>query len=219
MGGFAFIAEGIPVALGSAFTSRYKRDALGDASSNSVTAAFFGDGTCNNGQFFECLNMAQLWKLPILFVVENNKWAIGMAHDRATSDPEIWRKAGSFGMAGEEVAGMDVLAVRAAAHRAIERARAGEGPTVLECLTYRFRGHSLADPDELRSEQEKQFWAKRDPLKALERDLTEAGLVTSDELRGIEKEIDAVISDCVDFALSAPEPDPAELTRYIWAED
>ena len=219
LGGFAFIAEGIPVALGSAFTSRYKRDALGDASSNSVTAAFFGDGTCNNGQFFECLNMAQLWKLPILFVVENNKWAIGMAHDRATSDPEIWRKAGSFGMAGEEVDGMDVLAVRAAAQRAIERARAGEGPTVLECLTYRFRGHSLADPDELRSEQEKQFWAKRDPLKALERDLTEAGLVSSDELRAIEKDIDAVISDCVDFALSAPEPDPAELTRYIWAED
>ena len=127
LGGFAFIAEGIPVALGSAFTSRYRRDALGDSSSNAVTAAFFGDGTCNNGQFFECLNMAQLWKLPIIFVVENNKWAIGMAHDRATSDPEIWRKAGSFGMAGEEVDGMDVLAVRAAAQRAIERARAGEG--------------------------------------------------------------------------------------------
>ena len=128
LGGFAFIGEGIPVALGSAFTSRYKRDALGDSTSNAVTAAFFGDGTCNNGQFFECLNMAQLWKLPIIFVVENNKWAIGMAHDRATSDPEIWRKAGAFGMAGEEVDGMDVLAVRAAAQRAIERARAGEVP-------------------------------------------------------------------------------------------
>ena len=114
---------------------------------------------------------------------------------------------------------MDVLAVRAAAQRAIERARAGEGPTLLECLTYRFRGHSLADPDELRSEQEKQFWAERDPLKALERDLCGAGLVQSDELRAIEKEIDAVVEDCVDFALSAPEPDPSELTRYIWAED
>ena len=219
LGGFAFIAEGIPVALGSAFTSRYKRDALGDASSNAVTAAFFGDGTCNNGQFFECMNMAQLWKLPILFVVENNKWAIGMAHDRATSDPEIWRKAASFGMAGEEVDGMDVLAVRAAAQRAVERARAGEGPTLLECLTYRFRGHSLADPDELRAEQEKQFWAQRDPLKALERDLCEANLVSSDERRSIEKEIDAIVQDCVEFALSAPEPDPTELTRYIWAED
>ena len=219
LGGFAFIAEGIPVALGSAFTSRYKRDALGDDSSDSVTAAFFGDGTCNNGQFFECLNMAQLWKLPIIFVVENNKWAIGMAHDRATSDPEIWRKAGSFGMAGEEVDGMDVLAVRAATERALQRARAGEGPTLLECLTYRFRGHSLADPDELRAEQEKQFWAERDPLKAFEHDLTSAELASADELRAIEKEIDAEVADCVDFALSAPEPKPEELTRYIWAED
>ena len=163
--------------------------------------------------------MAQLWKLPIIFVVENNKWAIGMAHDRATSDPEIWRKAGAFGMAGEEVDGMDVLAVRAAAQRAVERARAGEGPTVLECLTYRFRGHSLADPDELRAEEEKQFWAQRDPLKALERDLVGAGLTSSEDLRAIEKEIDVIVQDCVDFALSAPEPDGSELTRYIWAED
>jgi pyruvate dehydrogenase E1 component alpha subunit len=114
---------------------------------------------------------------------------------------------------------MDVLAVRAAAERAIERARAGEGPTVLECLTYRFRGHSLADPDELRAEEEKQFWAKRDPLKAFERDLVGEGLVSADELRAIEKEIDAEVQDCVEFALNAPEPDSSELTRYIWAED
>ncbi len=219
LGGYAFIGEGIPVALGAAFTSRYKRDALGDASSDAVTAAFFGDGTCNNGQFFECLNMAALWKLPILFVVENNKWAIGMAHDRATSDPEIWRKAAAFGMAGEEVDGMDVLAVRAAAQRAVERARAGEGPTLLECLTYRFRGHSLADPDELRSEAEKEFWAQRDPIKALAAHLTSHGLASADELKEIEKEIDAEVADAVSFALAAPEPDPAELTRYIWAED
>lgn len=163
--------------------------------------------------------MAQLWKLPILFVVENNKWAIGMAHDRATSEPEIWRKADAFGMAGEEVDGMDVLAVRAAAQRAVERARAGEGPTVLECLTYRFRGHSLADPDELRAEEEKQFWAQRDPLKALEKDLTNDSLVSADELRAIEKEVDCEVEDSVEFALAAAEPDPSELTRYIWAED
>ena len=219
LGGFAFIGEGIPIALGAAFTSRYKRDALGDASSNAVTAAFFGDGTCNNGQFFECLNMAQLWQLPILFVVENNKWAIGMAHERATSEPEIWQKAAAFGMAGEEDDGMDVLAVRAATQRAIKRARAGEGPTLLECLTYRFRGHSLADPDELRAEEEKQFWAKRDPLKALEKDLTSESLVRADELRAIEKKIDAEVNDCVEFALAAAEPNPNELTRYIWAED
>jgi pyruvate dehydrogenase E1 component alpha subunit len=219
LGGYAFIGEGIPVALGAAFTSRYKRDALGQADSDAVTAAFFGDGTCNIGQFYECLNMASLWKLPILFVVENNRWAIGMDHNRATSEPEIWRKAAGFGMVGEEVDGMDVLAVRAAAQRAIERARAGEGPTLLECLTYRFRGHSLADPDELREAAEKEFWAKRDPIKQLAMRLTDMGLATAEELKTIEKEIDAEVADCVEFALAAPEPDSSELTRYIWAED
>ena len=219
LGGYAFIGEGIPVALGSAFTSRYRREVLGEANHDAVTAAFFGDGTCNVGQFFECLNMATLWRLPILFVVENNRWAIGMDHNRATSDPEIWRKAAAFGMAGEEVDGMDVLAVRAAAQRAIQRARAGEGPTLLECLTYRFRGHSLADPDELRAQAEKEFWAKRDPIKQLAARLTTLGLATDAELRAIEKEIDAEVGDCVSYALDAPEPDGAELTRYIWAED
>ena len=218
LGGYAFIGEGIPVALGAAFTSRYKKDSLGDQSSDSVTAAFFGDGTCNNGQFFECLNMAQLWKLPILFVVENNKWAIGMAHDRATSDTEIWKKAGAFGMAGEEVDGMDVLAVRDASIRAIDRARNGDGPTLLECLTYRFRGHSLADPDELRSSEEKEFWALRDPLKKLEKDLLNLEFASGEELRKIEKEIDQEINDAVSFALDAPEPPASELTKYIWAE-
>ena len=219
LGGYAFIGEGIPVALGAAFTSRYKRDALGDASSDAVTAAFFGDGTCNVGQFYECLNMATLWKLPILFVVENNRWAIGMDHDRATSDPEIWHKARAFGMAGEVVDGMDVLAVRGAAERAVARARAGEGPTLLECLTYRYRGHSLADPDELRAQQEKEFWAQRDPIKRLAAHLIEHNLATTDDLSSIEKEIDAEVADCVEFALAAPEPKAEELTRYIWADD
>jgi pyruvate dehydrogenase E1 component alpha subunit len=219
LGGYAFIGEGIPVALGAAFTSRYRRDALGEADSDAVTAAFFGDGTCNNGQFFECLNMATLWKLPILFVVENNRWAIGMDHNRATSDPEIWRKAAAFGMAGEEVDGMDVLAVRAAALRAIERARAGEGPTLLECLTYRFRGHSLADPDELRDRAEKDFWARRDPIKQLKSVLVDGGIVDADELKQIEKDVDEEVSDAVEFALAAPEPNGEELTRYVWAGD
>ena len=100
-------------------------------------------GTTNNGQFFECLNMAALWKLPILYVVENNKWAIGMAHERASSQTEIYQKASVFGMPGYEVDGMDVLAVRAIAQEAVARARAGEGPTLIECLTYRFRGHHI----------------------------------------------------------------------------
>ena len=219
LGGYAFIGEGIPVALGAAFTSRYKRDALGDSSSNAVTAAFFGDGTCNIGQFYECLNMAQLWKLPILFVVENNKWAIGMSHERATSDTEIWRKAAGFGMHGEEVDGMDVLAVRDAAQRAVARARAGEGPTLLECMTYRFRGHSLADPDELRDPEEKAFWAARDPIKGFQATMQARGLLSTEEMEAIDKEIDAEVRDAVEFARAAPEPDASELTRYIWAED
>lgn len=150
IGGFAFIGEGIPVATGAAFTSKYKREALKQTNCDDVTVAFFGDGTCNNGQFYECLNMAALWKLPIVFVVENNLWAIGMSHLRATSDPEIWKKGPAFGMPGVHVDGMDVLKVREVAKEAIERARRGDGPTLVECETYRFRGHSLADPDELR---------------------------------------------------------------------
>ena len=217
LGGYAFIGEGIPVALGASFTSKYQREALGNDSSDSVTAAFFGDGTCNIGQFYECLNMAQLWKLPIIFVVENNKWAIGMDHNRATSEPEIWKKASAFGMHGEEVDGMDVLAVHTAALRAVERARAGEGPTLLECLTYRFRGHSLADPDELRSQAEKQFWSERDPIKLLSRQLVSNNLASSEELQSIDKEIDDLISQAVEFALSAPDPESDELTKYIWA--
>ena len=163
--------------------------------------------------------MAQLWKLPIIFVVENNKWAIGMAHDRATSNPEIWRKASAFGMHDEEVDGMDVLAVRGAAQRAVERARAGEGPTLLECLTYRFRGHSLADPDELRAEEEKEFWAKRDPIKKLANQMIEGNFANEEELKSIEKKIDLEITESVKNALDAPEPPSNELTKYIWAED
>ena len=217
LGGYAFIGEGIPVALGAAFTSKYKKEALCDPGSDSVTAAFFGDGTCNVGQFYECLNMAQLWKLPILFVVENNKWAIGMDHNRATSEPEIWRKAESFGMHGEEVDGMDVLAVYEASQRAVMRAREGGGPTLLECLTYRFRGHSLADPDELRSTTEKEFWADRDPILSFKKYILDSNLLSPELVLSIEEDVEKEVSQAVEFALNAPEPLPSELTNYIWS--
>ncbi|NEQ23360.1 MAG: pyruvate dehydrogenase (acetyl-transferring) E1 component subunit alpha [Microcoleus sp. SIO2G3] len=219
LGGYAFIGEGIPVATGAAFQTKYRREALGDASADQVTASFFGDGTANNGQFFECLNMAALWKLPILFVVENNKWAIGMAHDRATSQPEIYNKASVFGMPGIEVDGMDVLAVHKVAQEAVARARAGEGPTLIECLTYRFRGHSLADPDELRSKAEKEFWFARDPIKKFTADLIEQNLATSEELKEIDRRITTLVEEAVQFAIDSPEPDPADLYKYVFAED
>ncbi|MBD1938787.1 pyruvate dehydrogenase (acetyl-transferring) E1 component subunit alpha [Microcoleus sp. FACHB-68] len=219
LGGYAFVAEGIPVATGVALQTKYRREAMGDANADQVTACFFGDGACNNGQFFECLNMAALWKLPILFVVENNKWAIGMSHERATSEPEIYKKGAAFGMPGIEVDGMDVLAVYSTAKEAVARARAGEGPTLIEALTYRFRGHSLADPDELRSKEEKEFWFPRDPIKRLAAYLTEQNLATQDELKAIEKKIQGVVDHSVKFAEESPEPEPSELYRFIFAED
>lgn len=219
LGGYAFVAEGIPVATGAAFQSKYRREAMGDSSSDSVAVCFFGDGASNNGQFFECLNMAALWKLPIIYVVENNKWAIGMAHDRATSQPEIYKKASVFNMAGYEVDGMDVLAVNTLAKEAVARARAGEGPTLIEALTYRYRGHSLADPDELRDPAEKDFWGKRDPIKKFASYLIEQNLATVEELKEIDNKVSTLVDEAVKFAEDSPEPSPSELHRYIFAED
>ncbi|MDJ0589477.1 MAG: pyruvate dehydrogenase (acetyl-transferring) E1 component subunit alpha [Pleurocapsa sp. MO_226.B13] len=219
LGGYAFVAEGIPVATGAAFQSKYRREAMGDDNSDGVTVCFFGDGASNNGQFFECLNMAALWKLPIIYVVENNKWAIGMAHERATSQPEIYKKASVFDMAGYEVDGMDVLAVNTLAKEAVARARAGEGPTLIEALTYRFRGHSLADPDELRQPAEKEFWGKRDPIKKFAAYMTERGLASEAKLKEIDNKITELVEDAVKFAESSPEPDPNDLRRYVFAED
>ena len=219
LGGYAFVAEGIPVATGAAFQTKYRREVLGDENADQVTVCFFGDGAANNGQFYECLNMSALWKLPILYVVENNKWAIGMAHERATSQPEIYKKAGVFGIPGIEVDGMDVLAVHAVAQEAIARARAGEGPTLIETLTYRFRGHSLADPDEMRSQQEKQFWGARDPIKKFSAYLLEQNLADNEELKEIEGQVQEKIEDAVKFAEESPEPDPSELYRFVFAED
>ncbi|KAJ6807468.1 uncharacterized protein M6B38_170295 [Iris pallida] len=218
LGGFAFIGEGIPVAAGAAFSSKYRREVLGDESCRDVTLAFFGDGTCNNGQFFECLNMAALWKLPIVFVVENNLWAIGMSHLRATSDPEIWKKGPAFGMPGVHVDGMDVLKVREVAQEAIGRARRGEGPTLVECETYRFRGHSLADPDELRNPDEKAHYAARDPIKAFKKYILENNLATESELKAIEKKIDDVVEEAVEFADASPPPPRSQLLENVFAD-
>nr|YP_009293618.1 pyruvate dehydrogenase E1 component alpha subunit [Rhodymenia pseudopalmata]AOM64300.1 pyruvate dehydrogenase E1 component alpha subunit [Rhodymenia pseudopalmata] len=219
LGGFAFIGEGIPVAVGSAFQSIYTKQVLQDDGPIRVTACFFGDGTSNNGQFFECLNMAVLWKLPIVFVIENNQWAIGMAHSRSSSYPEIHKKASAFGLPGIEVDGMDVLAVRQVAKNAIDRARSGEGPTLIEALTYRFRGHSLADPDELRSRQEKQAWMDRDPIKRLKKYLINNSSIDLDSINQVHLNVKKEIDDSIEFALSSPEPQIKDLKRYLFAED
>ena len=218
LGGFAFIAEGIPIAIGAAFQSIYRKQLLKMQEKMRVTVAFFGDGTTNNGQFFECLNMSVLWKLPIIFVVENNQWAIGMAHHRSTSKPEIYKKAEVFGLPGIEVDGMDVLAVRKVAQEAIIRARSGEGPTLIETLTYRFRGHSLADPDELRSLEEKEAWIAKDPIIRLSNCILNNNISDQDQLEEIKQKVYKNINDAVDFALSSPEPNIEDLKKYLFAD-
>jgi len=218
LGGFAFIAEGIPVALGAAFQSIYTKQVLLSAEKTKVTVAFFGDGTTNNGQFFECLNMSVLWKLPIIFVVENNQWAIGMAHHRSTSRPEIYKKAEVFGMPGVEVDGMDVLAVKKVADKAIAKARAGEGPTLIEALTYRFRGHSLADPDELRSIEEKEAWIAKDPIVRLSNYILDNKIDNQSGLDNINNKVSKIIDEAIDFALSSPEPNVEDLKKYLFAD-
>ena len=218
LGGFAFIAEGIPIALGAAFQSIYRSQVLMLEGRIRVTVVFFGDGTTNNGQFFECLNMSVLWKLPIIFVVENNQWAIGTAHHRSTSNPEIYKKAEVFGMPGIEVDGMDVLAIRNVALSAIERARAGEGPTLIEALTYRFRGHSLADPDELRSLEEKEAWVSKDPIVRLSNYILDKNIDNQYNLEQIKQRVQKNIQEAIDFALSSPEPDIKDLKKYLFVD-
>ena len=218
LGGFAFIAEGIPVALGAAFQSIYSKQVMRLTELMKVTVVFFGDGTTNNGQFFECLNMSVLWKLPIIFVVENNQWAIGMAHHRSTASPEIYKKAKLFGMPGIEVDGMDVLAVRDVTKKAISRARSGEGPTLIEALTYRFRGHSLADPDELRSLTEKEAWVAKDPILCLRNYILENAIESENNLNFIQSNVKQKINDAIDFAVSSDEPDINDLKKYLFVE-
>ena len=141
-GGHGIVGAQVPLGAGLAFADKY----LGN---DNVTFVYYGDGAANQGQVYETYNMAELWDLPVVFVIENNQYAMGTSVKRSTKSTSLFGRGEAFGIPGEQVDGMDVLAVRAAAQRAIERARAGEGPTLLECLTYRFRGHSLADPDEL----------------------------------------------------------------------
>jgi len=224
LGGYAFIGEGIPVALGAAFQTAYRRNVLKDPTADQVTLAFFGDGTTNVGQFAECLNMASLYKLPIIFIVENNLWAIGMYHYRATAPslgdqlPHIYKKGPAFGMPGKVVDGMDVLSVQETVAEAIERARNGEGPTLIEAETYRYRGHSLADPDVLRTAEEKERFAKQDPIEKFRKYCLETGLLTESQIEDIEKRVDAKVQEAIEFADSSPKPDKSQLLNNVFAD-
>ena len=199
------------IGTGLAFSNRYKGQ-------DNVAVAYFGDGTSNQGQVYEAFNMASLWKLPVVYVIENNQYAMGTSIARASAETELFKRGISFEIPGEMVDGMDVLAVRKAAAKAVQRARDGEGPYILEMKTYRYRGHSMSDPAKYRTKEEVDDVKKnRDPIDLL-RDKLEAAKVGEDAFKAIDAEVKAIVAEAVEFAKESPEPDPAELYTEIYLE-
>ncbi|WP_306253521.1 pyruvate dehydrogenase (acetyl-transferring) E1 component subunit alpha [Parvularcula sp. IMCC14364] len=210
-GGHGIVGAQIPLGAGLAFANKYRGN-------DSVSLTYFGDGASNQGQVFEAMNMAQLWKLPVVFIIENNQYAMGTSVKRSHSETHLYKRGASFGIPGEEVDGMDVLAVREAGRGAMEHARTGKGPFVLEMKTYRYRGHSMSDPAKYRTRDEvDNIREHSDPLKRCESYIYDGKHATEEELKAIDKEIKKVVKESADFALESPEPAPEELYTDIFA--
>ncbi len=210
-GGHGIVGAQIPLGAGLAFANRYRGN-------DSVSMTYFGDGASNQGQVFEAMNMAQLWKLPVVFIIENNQYAMGTSVKRAHSETHLYRRGASFGIPGMEVDGMDVLSVREAGRQAVDHARSGEGPYVLEMKTYRYRGHSMSDPAKYRTREEvDDVREHNDPIKRCEKRIFDAGFADEDALKAIDKEIKAIVKEAADFAQESPEPAPEELYTDVLA--
>ncbi|MDB5622884.1 MAG: pdhA [Devosia sp.] len=208
-GGNGIVGAQVSLGAGLAFAAKYRGD-------NSVSLAYFGDGAANQGQVYESFNMAKLWKLPVVFIIENNKYAMGTSIERAAATTNLSKRGLSFDIPGEQVDGMDVRLVYDAAKRAIEHARSGQGPYILEMLTYRYRGHSMSDPAKYRSKDEvTKYRQERDPIEQVRARLLEGGLATEDTLKQLENEIRAIVTEAADFATNDSEPDAAELWTDI----
>ncbi|PID37116.1 MAG: pyruvate dehydrogenase (acetyl-transferring) E1 component subunit alpha [Rhodobacterales bacterium] len=211
-GGHGIVGAQVPIGAGLAFSDWYKGN-------DRVTFTYFGDGAANQGQVYETFNMAALWKLPVIFVIENNQYAMGTAIKRSTSTPDIHTRGESFGIVGEAVDGMDVLAVKAAGERAVAHCRAGKGPYILEMKTYRYRGHSMSDPAKYRTREEVQKVREHhDPIEHVRELILTGKHASEDELKAIDKEIKGVVSAAADFAKESPEPALEELWTDIYAE-
>jgi TPP-dependent pyruvate/acetoin dehydrogenase alpha subunit len=210
-GGHAIVGGGLPVAVGLALADKLTARAR-------VTACFFGDGAVAEGEFHESLNLAALWQLPVLFLCENNLYAMGTALARHQAQPDIRRKADAYGMPSEAVDGMDVLAVEAAAGRAAERVRRGDGPFLLELRTYRFRAHSTADPELYRTKEEVAEWKRRDPIELFTARLQGAGLLGAGDPAVLEASVAAEIEEAVRFAEAGPWEPVEDLTRDVYTE-
>jgi pyruvate dehydrogenase E1 component alpha subunit len=203
-GGHGIVGACVPLGAGLAFANKYR-------GSDAVCLAYFGDGAANQGQVYEAFNMAELWKLPVVFIIENNKYAMGTSIERSSSTTDLYQRGQSFAIPGLHVDGMDVRAVRAAGERAIARARAGEGPMILEMLTYRYRGHSMSDPAKYRTREEvQQMRETQDPIEQVRVRLLKGGLA-EDDLKKIDRETRDRVTAAADFALADPEPDAREL--------
>jgi pyruvate dehydrogenase E1 component alpha subunit len=207
-GGHGIVGAQVSLGTGLAFANRYRENAH-------VCLTYFGDGAANQGQVYESFNMAALWKLPVVYVVENNQYAMGTSIERSSSETHLHRRGASFNIPGEEVDGMDVLAVREAGARAVARARAGEGPTLLEMKTYRYRGHSMSDPAKYRTREEVDAVRQNsDPIERLKARLMDAG-IAEDALKDIDRDVRAIVAAAAEFSQSSPEPDPSQLMTDI----
>ncbi|MGZ3298161.1 MAG: pyruvate dehydrogenase (acetyl-transferring) E1 component subunit alpha [Asticcacaulis sp.] len=210
-GGHGIVGAQVSLGTGLAFADWYQNN-------GNVSFTYFGDGAANQGQVYESFNMAQLWKLPVVYVIENNEYAMGTSLARASATVNLSQRGASFGIPGETVDGMDVFAVEEAARRAAEHARSGKGPYILEMKTYRYRGHSMSDPAKYRTKEEVDaVKTQRDPIDHIKTMLEQAG-VAEDEIKGIDNEIKTIVMAAVEFAQTSPEPDPSELYTDIYLE-
>ena len=209
LGANAIVGASIPIATGAAFAAKSR-------GTDQVSVAFFGDGASNTGAFHEGINIAALWKLPIIFVCENNLYAISTRASRSTPISNIADRAASYGIPGVIVDGMDVVAVFKAVYEAVERARRGEGPTLMECKTYRFCGSFEGDPQHYKTENEMEEWEKKDPLSFKER-LVEMDVLTEAEVENIKQEIRLAVEEALRYAEESPYPEPEEVTKDLFA--
>ena len=204
-GGHGIVGAQVPIGTGLAFAHKYNE-------TDRVSLTYFGDGSANQGQVYESFNMAALWRLPVIYIIENNQYAMGTSVARATAQTEMHRRGESLGIPGMQVDGMDVVAVKAAGDAAVAHARAGDGPMILEMKTYRYRGHSMSDPAKYRTKEEVQkVRSERDPIDRLRERIVEAGGVDEAVLKGIDRDIKARVTEAAEFAQNSPEPDPSEL--------
>ena len=208
-GGHGIVGAQVPLGSGLAFANRYRGN-------DNVSFTYFGDGAANQGQVYESFNMAELWKLPVVYIIENNRYAMGTSVSRASAMTDFSKRGTSFNIPGEQVDGMDVRAVKAAALKAAEWCRGGNGPMILEMLTYRYRGHSMSDPAKYRSKEEVQkMREEHDPIEQVRARLLRGNQASEDDLKGIDAEVRAIVAEAAEFASHDPEPDASELYTDI----